>query len=523
MDPLTFAPAPLLRRLSSLGLSFGLALAALLLLGRAVGAATAASPAAGGPAALSQPAVTFVVTATADSDDNDLADGHCHDVLNGGCSLRAAVQQLDHDAGGNITLPAGTFNLTNDSDGDLQLQKDITITGASAALTLIQGNPVTWTHRMLRVQSGAHVFLNGVTISGGYLPAGNGGGINVVSGNLTLYSVVVRNNTADTGGAIYNSGTLNVYYGSLTGNHSSYDGGGLYNSVGATATLVVSAVTSNTTAYNGGGVDNLGTMTISHSTVGYNTAGVLHASFGTGGGVANQLTGTLLIEYSTLNNNRLVGPVGGGLANQGTTASTTIVNSTVDGNQVKSNTTSLDMPQGLFDAVGGGIANISGLVDLSNVTVTSNTVQGNSNGGGIYANILHGTTTTVRNTLVALNVAMGGVGPDCGGALQSQGYNLVQSTLGCLISGTTTGNITGQDPKLKPLGNYGSSAETRDLLPGSPAIDAGNPSGCLDSLGQLVSLDQNSKPRPSGPFCDIGAVEGASPLIRRLLLPLLSR
>ena len=84
------------RRLRSLGLSLSLALAALLALGRWASGAVAAS----GPAAYHGPVASFVVTTTVDAPDNDLTDRQCHIAPAGPCSLRAAVQQLDHDGGG---------------------------------------------------------------------------------------------------------------------------------------------------------------------------------------------------------------------------------------------------------------------------------------------------------------------------------------------------------------------------------------------------------------------------------------
>jgi hypothetical protein len=49
------------------------------------------------------------------------------------------------------------------------------------------------------------------------------------------------------------------------------------------------------------------------------------------------------------------------------------------------------------------------------------------------------------------------------------------------------------------------------LLPGSPAIDAGNPAGCTDGRGHVLGIDQRGYHRPGDPAlttgCDIGAYE----------------
>jgi len=43
---------------------------------------------------------------------------------------------------------------------------------------------------------------------------------------------------------------------------------------------------------------------------------------------------------------------------------------------------------------------------------------------------------------------------------------------------------------LGPLQNNGGPTQTHAPLAGSPAIDAGNPTGCRDSLGALLLMDQ---------------------------------
>jgi hypothetical protein len=63
-------------------------------------------------------------------------------------------------------------------------------------------------------------------------------------------------------------------------------------------------------------------------------------------------------------------------------------------------------------------------------------------------------------------------------------------------------------PTLGPLQNNGGPTQTHALLTGSPAINAGNPSGCRDNLGAPIATDQRGFPRPSnGTLCDIGAYE----------------
>ncbi len=89
----------------------------------------------------------------------------------------------------------------------------------------------------------------------------------------------------------------------------------------------------------------------------------------------------------------------------------------------------------------------------------------------------------------------------------SDGYNLIQNTNACTITGNTTGNIYGIDPLLGPLQDNGGPTFTHALLPGSPAIDAGNAFG--------LTTDQRGFPRPydlpgitnASDGSDIGAYE----------------
>jgi hypothetical protein len=97
---------------------------------------------------------------------------------------------------------------------------------------------------------------------------------------------------------------------------------------------------------------------------------------------------------------------------------------------------------------------------------------------------------------------------DFSGVLISEGYNLIQNTNGCTITGKNrTGDIYGADPLLGPLQDNGGPTWTHALLPGSPAIDAGSSGG--------LNTDQRGAPRPydvpgipnAADGSDIGAFE----------------
>jgi hypothetical protein len=68
---------------------------------------------------------------------------------------------------------------------------------------------------------------------------------------------------------------------------------------------------------------------------------------------------------------------------------------------------------------------------------------------------------------------------------------------------TNSTSLNGVNPDLAPLGNYGGPTPTMALLPGSPAIDAADPT-------DFPATDQRGVPRPFGPAPDIGAFENTS-------------
>ncbi len=220
-----------------------------------------------------------------------------------------------------------------------------------------------------------------------------------------------------------------------------------------------------------------GTLTISDSAIRGNTAGRQ------GGGIA-QGGGTLTIQRSTISGNQAAS-YGGGLDLEGGAA--TLVDTTIDGNHS-------DLNGGAFDQ------------DLETVSLTNDTITHNSSGAGtdFSGGISNsgGTTTSARNTLVALNTTPSGM-RDCVNPLTSLGHD-IDSDGSCFAPGD--GDATVLDPHVGPLADHGGPTDTVALLSGSAAIDAADNSGCPASDQRGVA-----RPQPSGGVCDVGAFEARAP------------
>ena len=303
---------------------------------------------------------------------------------------------------------------------------------------------------------------------------GPGAGVVTVSGgNAVRVFQVDRGVTATLSG-------LNISRGSTTGN-----GGGLYND-GGTTTLTDVAISGNAAGDNGGALYNSdsGMTTLAECTISGNSAGNDGGVY-TGSGSMTTVTNCTISGNAAAQN-------GGGLFT-GSGGTTTLTNTTVSGSSATS---------------GGGVYTGSG----GTTTIINCTISGNSaaqNGGGLYN---ASGTVTIGNTIVAGNTATTG-GPDAFGALASQGHNLIGETDGS--SGWVGSDLTGTiaqplNPLLAALANYGGPTETMPLLPGGPAIDAGN--NALIPTG--VTTDQRGYARIVNGTVDIGAFEVQSiPLV----------
>ena len=253
-----------------------------------------------------------------------------------------------------------------------------------------------------------------------------------------------------------------------SGQHVTLDGGDstLVLDVNGNLSFTLNALT---VAHGLGGLENdYGNVTISNSTIAYNSGSGLQNS--------NAATSTMSISNSTIAYNSTLNGLAAGLISYA--GSVSIVNSTIADNS---------NPGGP-----GGINN------LGDMTITNSTIADNS--GVSVGGFDNEGTTSFSGSIVADNT-----GGDClsfNFSIADNGYNL-SSDSSCGFTGT--GSLQNSNPKLSPLASNGGPTQTLALLKGSPAIDAIPLTSAL-----CPKTDQRGHKRPDNPHesaCDIGAFE----------------
>lgn len=429
-------------------------------------------------------------------------------AIDGRCTLREAIEaantdsainECDAGSGADIIMLGATSthrvsvagaNEDLNQTGDFDIREDLTIRPADPAIVV----SIAQEHadRVFEIFDGADFTLERIEIGGGDV-IGFGGGIfgqEETSRIRLISSVIFANDATLFGGGVFAAGPLEIRDSTVLENVSAF-GGGIYMSDSSPLTLVRSTVFDNFASSDGAGV-SAEVMYIEDSTFAQNQA------FRHGGALAWR--------------------PGGSVAD-----TSWIVNSTITENKCREH--------------GGGIYHAGfGTLELHNVTVAYNEVDtdGNDNGdgGGIF--IANGTVRP-RNSIIAANVDLSAGGaptlaPDCSGVMDSGGHNLISVVdfTECTVTGLTATDIDGTsnnpvDAELDCLAQH--EGPTMTVMPAdtSPAVDAGDPAGCLSPGGVNLRADQRGHQRPwDGPDgdviarCDIGAVEVGAPAVEIL-------
>jgi hypothetical protein len=413
-----------------------------------------------------------------------------------GISLRDAIAAANADANAGV------------SDTILF---DATLSGP---ITLLQGilelrGHNATTPATITIEGGSNVTVDG----------GNQSGVFQVDSGVTaaLNHLTITHGISDSGGGIANRGTLSLSNSTLTANSANNAGAAVANTGGGNLTVTSCTFSGNaasfTTGALGGGAiyNNLGTVTVSSSTLSSNSANQGGALFNNGGTLT--VTGCALLGNSAF--------TGGGIKNAaptGSQATLTVSSSTLSGNSAfsggcgifnVSNRSSLTATNSTFSgnvstgSRGGGLLNNLGRVTINNCTLSGNSASGQ--GGGIY----NDTTLTLHSTIAAGNVNGDPVGPDIYSVVSgtSGSYNVIGDgdTLFGIRNGNSNHNQVGNssallNPMLSPAANHGGTTDTFALLPGSPALGGGDP-------GTTLTTDQRGLPRSRGGLVDVGAYQ----------------
>lgn len=405
------------------------------------------------------------------------------------------------------------------------------------------------------------VWNNSAGTGSGYHLGGDGGGI-YNSGWCVLNSCTIHGNSSGpggqaeyyisggqggSGGGIYNSGTLTLIYCTLSGNSTGAGANGTENQ-GVAPDFAPGGPGGD--GGNGGGLDNAGDVWLTYCTVCSNSCGIGGNGAQSAGGAGSGGSGAGIYNGSNLSLNTCTiggntcggggegadgfnasgaaggsGGGGGGICNNGSlnvTASTIVLNQTG------------------FGGVGGNTYD-----GFFNMPSGPGGEGGNSGNGGGILNTSSNSAVVIRDSLIALNTtSVGGVGGtsyggetgadgsngtgvDGKGNVLSQGFNLISQIDGLIgltngVNGDLAGNSASPiNPLLSPLQTNGGTTFTYALLPGSPAIDAGD-DGLLGPP-ENITVDQCGNPRKSGAHVDIGAFEYNGMLNGAVLSPLMTK
>ena len=367
-------------------------------------------------------------------------------VTNTNDSGPGSLRQALADVNDGDTINFAVTGTIGLTSGELLVDKAITISGPGAENFAVNGNAKSTVFHIAPAQT---VTISGLTITNG-----------IASGNSV-------------GGGIYNDhSTLTVNNSTISGNQ----GGGIGNDGQRNGAATLQINNSRISSNSGGAISNYGAY------VGYAAVQINSSSMTGNGGYGIFSVGCLeshgcgqasvQVDSCTLSANN-----GGIFADP--FSQLLVTNSTLSGNDIGvdnyNNVSTTSISDCTFNEASGDIANYTGFLTIRNTVL-----KVGPSGHSIF------------------NVAPGNVG--------SLGYNLSSDDGGGYLNGP--GDQINTNPMLGPLQDNGGPTLTHALLPGSPAINAGDPNfapGPYDQRGPGFD-------RVRGGRIDIGSFEVQEPL-----------
>lgn len=434
----------------------------------------------------------------------ELVDSSVLDNTTTGDSLSLIDNRFNSDPGtsGGGIRAFGTLDISNSTisgnstDGRGALGGGIASTGL---VTSISGSSITNNRTLGDAAPGGGIIVSSFGLTIGESTITENSTRSLTIGNSTISGNSTAGDDSDGGGIAMLGGSLAAISGStISGNSTTGDGsagGGIWSNVGDTqimdfsnsgTTITDTTVSGNTTAGGansvGGGIASVGNLAVLRSTISGNTTGDLLVGGNNGGGIYS--TGNLLIADSTISGNRA--SHGGGVFMNG--YDSTIVRSTITGNMAS-------------DGGGGGVVQYSG----STTFVQSSIIAGNFNDSLSVPTldnvvVLRFPEDDALRLFVSLGYNLIGradrstvIFLDAAGFALAEGDQIIVTDP--MLATGALNEIIVTDPILGPLANNGGQTQTHALLPGSPAIDAGDPSAELNqNLREFPEFDQRGDP-----------------------------
>ncbi len=445
------------------------------------------------------------------------------DELNndGDCSLREAIEAANTNAAvdacpagepgptmDEINIPAGTYGLAT----ELVITDPVHLRGNSLSDTFIEA---TGSNRLIDY-SGAgplNLTIQFLTLRNGDAGVGEGGAIQMVNSTggatgggslLLITSSLLDNNSATNGGAIAARDVgVEVSSSQIANNNAELGGAILAEGNGTSAwtvDIIDSFINNNTSVSRGGGIWGFA------STLYLENAVIANNSSIRGGGIYMDSGSSFFPNGSQLSGNSAT-EFGGAVyvENQ---------------NQLQASHTTFSGNTATLGAAAIS-AGVNGAFDLFYVTIANNTVttNGGTNSAGISLSLgpVTATLANIRYSVIADN-DFAGTPSDCH-INPARAIDLTYSFIGAngscnaLVNdgnssvGTSAAPL---DPQLGPLALNGNTEGTftHEPLAASPLVDA-IPSGTTGAACSGIATDQDTRLRPQGPACDIGAHERA--------------